>query len=106
MANEINEENAPRLPDGSPVLVWYPPYGVDAHDRSAWAWLPGSIVSQCCSDEWCVVVEDPKLAEPDTSLPDGDAPENLLYPLCFRDSSEIRAVTIEEWTRVREAGGR
>ena len=79
--------------------------GVDARDRNAWAWLPGSIVSQCGPDEWCVVVEDPELAEPDTSLPDGDAPENLLYPLCFRDSSEIRAVSVERWERAREEGG-
>jgi hypothetical protein len=45
MTNEIEDANAPRFPDDSTVLVWYPPYGVDARDRSAWAWLPGSIVS-------------------------------------------------------------
>lgn len=87
MANEINEENVPQLSDGEAVLVWY--CGADEHDRSTSARLPDSIVSQGCPDEWCIIVEAPELAEPDTSPPDGDAPENLLYPMCFRDSSEI-----------------
>jgi hypothetical protein len=106
MANEINEENVSQFPDDSTVLVWYPPCGADARDRSTWAWLPGSIVSQCCPDEWYVVVEVPKLAEPDPSVPNGDAPENVLYPACFRDSSELRRISEEEWTRLREGRGR
>lgn len=95
MAHEINKGNDLRFPDGSTVLVWYPPHGVDARDRSGWAWLPGAIVSHCCTDEWCIVVEAPELAEPDTSLPDGGAPENLLYPLCFRDSSESCLIALQ-----------
>jgi hypothetical protein len=63
-------------------------------------------VSQCGPDEWCVVVEDPEVAEPDTSLPGADAPENLLCALCFRDSSEIRTITIEQRTQSREKGAR
>jgi hypothetical protein len=59
--------------------------------------------SQCGSDEWHVVIEVPALAEPDPSVPNGDAPENLLYPACFRDASEIRAVTVRQWQRTREA---
>ncbi|MGH3374857.1 MAG: hypothetical protein ACRDP6_08965 [Actinoallomurus sp.] len=106
MTSEDNEESAPRFPEGSTVLVWYPPRGANERDRSTWAWLPGSVVTQCCEDEWCIVVEAPELAETDPSLPDGDAPESLLYPLCFRDSSEIRAVSIEQWERAREEGGR
>lgn len=99
-----NEENAPQFPEETMVLVWYPPRGADERDRSEWAWLPGSVVSECGVDEWCIVVEAAELAEPDTSLPDGDAPENLLYPLCFRDSSEIRAVSVAQWDRLREGG--
>ncbi|GAA4514040.1 hypothetical protein GCM10023191_082030 [Actinoallomurus oryzae] len=96
-----NIENAPRFPEGCTVLAWYPPLGAEERDRSAWAWLPGSIVSRCGEDEWCVVVEAADLAEPDPNIPHGDAPENLLYPLCFRDSSELRAVSAEEWSRAR-----
>ena len=106
MTCEINDERAPRFTEGATVLVRYPLPGADDHDRSTWAWLPGTIVSQCCPDEWYVVVEAPELAEPDASLANGDAPENLLYPTCFRDSSEIRAITVEQWTCAREAGGR
>lgn len=95
-------ENDGRFPDDSPVLVWYPPPGADNRDRSTWVWLPGSILGQCCTDEWYVVVEAPALAEEDPSVPDGEASENLLYPACFRDSSEIRAVSVEEWQRVRD----
>jgi hypothetical protein len=59
--------------------------------------LPGSILNQCGPDEWHVVIEVLALAEPDPSVPNGDAPENLLYPACFRDASEIRAVTVRQW---------
>lgn len=104
MASEYNEESAARFPEESLVLVRYPPRGAEERDRRMWAWLPGSVVSQCCEDEWCIVVESPELAEPDPSLPDGDAPENLLYPLCFRDSSEIRTVSVEQWERARNEG--
>jgi hypothetical protein len=95
-------ENDGQFPEDTPVLVWYPPPSADNSDRGTWAWLPGSILSQCCADEWYVVVEAPALTEPDPSAPDGVAPENLLYPACFRDSSEIRAVSVEEWQRVRD----
>jgi hypothetical protein len=106
MTSENNEQSAPRFPEGSTVLVWHPPCGADTRDRSTWAWLPSSVVSQCCTDEWCIVVEAPALAESDPSLPDGDAPENLLYPLCFCDSSEIRAVSVKQWERALGEGGR
>lgn len=104
MTGENNQENASRFPEDSTVLIWYPPLGADDRDRRTWAWLPGSVISQCCEDEWYVVVEAPELAEPDPTLTDGDAPENLLYPTCFRDSSEIRTVSVEQWERAREVG--
>ena len=100
---DINDEDGAQFADDGTVLVWYPPRGADDQDRSTWAWLPGSIVSQRCPDEWYVVVEDPELAEPDPSVPNGDAPENLLYPACFRDSSELRPIDELEWTRLRGA---
>ncbi|MBO3753076.1 hypothetical protein J5X84_44150 [Streptosporangiaceae bacterium NEAU-GS5] len=105
MTNEINnalrtDENP--FPDDSPVLVWFPLPDANPRDRGSWSWLPGSVLSQCGSDEWHVVVELPALAEPDPSIPNGDAAENLLYPACFRDASELRAVSEDEWWRVRE----
>jgi len=47
---------------------------------------------------------DPCRAEPDPSISNGDAPENLLYPVCFRDSSEIRAVSEQQWWEARGDG--
>jgi hypothetical protein len=102
MENEINAQCEPQFSNDSAVLVWYPLPGADYHDRDAWTWLPGSILSQCGPDEWHVVIEVPALAEPDPSAPNGHAPENPLYPACFRDASEIRAVTVQQWQRARE----
>jgi hypothetical protein len=90
MNSEIQHSAA--FSDDSPVLVWYPPLGADHSARDSWAWLPGSIISQCTPDEWSVVVEVDDLGEPDP-----DDPNALLYPLCFRCVSELRAVTEEEW---------
>jgi hypothetical protein len=103
MEIKINDQSEPQFPDDSPVLVWYPPPGADQHDRDTWAWLPGSILDQCGPDEWRVVVEVPALAEPDPSIPNGDEPENLINPACFRDAGEIRAVTVRQWREAREA---
>jgi len=61
---------------------------------------------ECCLDEWYVVVEVPELAEPDPTVPDGDAPENLPYSACFRDAGEIRPISEEQWARLREGRGR
>lgn len=38
----------------------------------------------------------------DCSMSNGDAPENLLYPACFRDATEIRAVKMCDWLRIRD----
>ena len=61
-------------------------------DRSAWPWLPGSIIQQCGPDEWQVCVEDRGVAVlgDGRPAPRNTASRNLYYPLCFRDSSEIR----------------
>ncbi|MBC6456378.1 hypothetical protein [Actinomadura sp. HBU206391] len=103
MRNKINEENDPQFPNGSTLLVWYPPCGADAHDRCTWAWLPGSILRQCCPDECYVVVKVLDFAEPGPNVPNGDAPEDLLCPACFRDSSELRPISEERWMRLRES---
>jgi hypothetical protein len=105
MNNKIHYDGAAvdqtQFPEDSPVLVWYPPLDADQKDRSAWAWLPGTILSRCAADEWHVVVDVPALAEPDPDLPYGDAPENLFYLTCFRDASELRPITEEPWHHVR-----
>ncbi|WP_214326013.1 hypothetical protein [Nonomuraea sediminis] len=105
MTYEINKrrpgDNDGRFPEETPVLVRYPLHDAQTNDRDSWPWLPGTILEQCGPNEWWIVVEAPALAEPDPSIPNGDAPENLLYPACFRDSTEIRAVSMHVWERIR-----
>jgi hypothetical protein len=54
--------------------------------------LPGSIVEQCGPDKWRVCVEDRGVAvlRDGRPAPRNTASRNLYYPMCFRDSSEIR----------------
>ncbi len=87
------KDNDGWFPDDSPVLVKYPRTPAQmGGDRADWPWVPGWIVSQCGPDEWEVCVEDRGLAVlEDGSVPPPGTPEdNLLYPVCFRDSTEIR----------------
>jgi hypothetical protein len=89
----MTDDNDGRFPDESEVLVRYPLGGHGAaEDRDAWPWLPGAIEAQCGPDEWLVTIEDRRLAElEDGSLaPEGAPDEDLLFPQCFRDGSEIR----------------
>jgi hypothetical protein len=75
------------------VEVRYPLPGNDKSDRSSWPWLPGTILAVCGPDEWQACVEVRELA----TLEDGRRPQRstpdhkLYYPVCFRDSSEIRS---------------
>jgi hypothetical protein len=88
-----NNDNDGRFPDESRVEVRYPRTRQEEHgDRSAWPWLPGSIVEQCGPDEWRVCVEDRGVAvlRDGRPAPRNTASRNLYYPMCFRDSSEIR----------------
>ena len=92
----MDEDNDGRFPDDSLVEVRYPRDKQEAQgDRSAWPWLPGSILSQCEQDEWHVSVEVRELAMLDdgSPAPAGTADEDLFYPWCFRDGSEIRHAT-------------
>ena len=82
-----------KFPDDSPVEIRYPRTEQQEHgDRSAWPWLPGSILEQCGPDEWYVCIEVRELAV----LRDGcrarrrTASRNLYYPCRYPDSSESR----------------
>jgi hypothetical protein len=80
-------------PIGTDVEVKYPRTKVEEQgDRAAWPWLPGWIVEVCGPDEWQVCVQDYALAlTEDGQVPPPGIPEqDLLFPCCFRDSSEIR----------------
>ncbi len=86
-------DNDGRFPDDSRVEVRYPRSRQEEHgDLAAWPWLPGSIVEQRGPDEWRVCVEDRGVAvlRDGRPAPRNTAPRNLYYPLCFRDSTEIR----------------
>src|SRR5713101_875112 len=92
--------NDGRFPDDSAVLVRYPDApqaqqvtGPEARaEREAWPWLSGTVEEQCGPDEWLVTVEDRRVAELADGSPalDGTPDEDLFFPQCFRDSSEIR----------------
>jgi hypothetical protein len=104
----MTEDNDGRFPDQSEVLVRYPltlteqkPGQSDAErlaelaaERRTWPWLPGTVEHQCGPDEWKITIEDRRLAELEdgTPAPDGTPDEDLLFPQCFRDASEIRTV--------------
>jgi hypothetical protein len=47
------------------------------------AWLTGWIARECGDNEWEVVVEDDRLAV--------QFQGTTVYPVCFRDSSELQA---------------
>jgi len=86
-------ENDGRFPGDSRVEVRYPRTRQEEHgDRAARPWLPGSIVEQCGPDEWQVCVENRDVAvlREGRPAPRNTASRNLYYPLCYRDSSEIR----------------
>lgn len=80
------------LTPGTPVLVRFP--RAEAFSRDTWPWLPGYILSECGDDEWQIVVEVPELATKEDGSPvtDGTPEDEWHYPVCFRDSTEIRLV--------------
>ena len=92
----VDEGNDGRFPDNSLGEIRYPrTRQEELGDRSAWPWLPGSILSQCGPDQWHVCVEACELATLDdgSPAPAGTADGKLRCPCCFRDASEIRRVT-------------
>jgi hypothetical protein len=65
------------------VLVRYPLTAEAEHgDRSQWPWLNGWIARECGDNEYEVVVLDERLAV--------EFQGDTVYPVCFRDSSELR----------------
>ena len=109
----MRHENNGRFPDESQVLVRYPlrpaperqpGQSQDEHlatlraDRETWPWLPGTIEQQCGPDEWLVTIEDRRLAELDDAspAPDGTPDDDLLFPQCYRGSSELQAMSEAE----------
>lgn len=77
---------------GTQVEVKFPLAADSSGNRAEWPWLPGWIAEVCGPDEWLVVVQDPALGlmESGSVPPPGTPEEDLLYPACFRDSSELR----------------
>jgi hypothetical protein len=70
-------------PEDSWVEVRFPVTAGQEHgDRGAWPWLPGWVVSICGPGEWEICVQAPELAVEHDGEP--------VYPVCFRDSSELR----------------
>ena len=53
----VTGANDDRYPDGSAVETGYPLTREQQDgDRSAWPWLPGTVIGQCGPDEWDVAV--------------------------------------------------
>ncbi len=75
--------NDGRYPDEADVEVWYPAPGVGLPARDDWQWYPAYVVSQVGPDEWEVVVEHGDFVRLDE---DGET----VYPVCYRDASELR----------------
>jgi hypothetical protein len=79
--------------EDTPVMVRYPrTREQERGDRAGWPWLPGTILDQCGPDEWKAVIAVRELAtlEDGSPAPEGTAEDDLWFPVCFRDASEIR----------------
>jgi hypothetical protein len=79
-------------PEGSWVQTPYPLTPGQEHDRESWPWLRGWVSGVCGPDEWQIVIQHPELAqlEDGSPAPAGTPADQAFYPVCFRDSSEIR----------------
>lgn len=65
----------PSFPDETPVEVRFPLTKTQERgDRELWPWLPATVLEQVGPDEWAVCIDL----------------DELDYPVCFRDSSELR----------------
>jgi hypothetical protein len=55
--------------------------------------MPGVIEEVCGPDEWLVCVTSREVATEEDGSPalPGTPDDDLYYPMCFRDASEIRA---------------
>ena len=76
------------FPEDSWVEARYPLTSKQEHgDRAAWPWLPGWVVSVCGPDEWKICVQASELARQHEG--------ETVYPVCFRDASELRSLDAE-----------
>jgi hypothetical protein len=88
ISRDIPQTAVTSFPEDSWVEVRYPLTGEQEHgDRAAWPWLPGWVVSRCGPDEWEICVQIPELAT--------ERQGETVFPVCFRDSSELRAPATE-----------
>jgi hypothetical protein len=87
-------DNDGRFPDGSAVETRFPLKAapVRGGERGTWPWLLATVECQCGPDEWLVTIEDRRAAElaDGAPAPEGTPDEDLLFPQCYRESSEIR----------------
>ena len=91
-------KNDGRFPEDSTVLTPFPLTPEQtAAGRDAWEWVPGTILAQVGPDEWDVILD----GRGDLAKPDPDEPGAYDYPTCFRGSSELRAVSTDEWEKQR-----
>jgi hypothetical protein len=93
MSTIISDHKTGAWREDDSVEVRYPLSGSDLDKRSSWPWLPGTILEVCGPSEWQVCVEVRELATlEDGRVPQRNTPDHqLFYPVCFRDSSEIRS---------------
>ena len=86
-------DNDGRFPDGAAVQTRYPDVGRrPSRDRDAWPWLDATVEQQCGQNEWLVIIEDRRVAELADGTPAlaGTPDDQLLFPMCYRDASELR----------------
>jgi hypothetical protein len=105
MMGGMHAENDYRWQEGHSVKVRYPlqepRMPADIHDaevlarmkadRAAWPWLGGEITVQRGPDEWLVNVYDRRVAtlEDGSHAPEDTPDDDVCFPVCSRDSSEI-----------------
>ena len=102
-------ENDGRLSDGLWVLTRYPlPSMTPETPRGSWPWWVATIEQQCGHDEWQLLIWGRELAtlEDGSPAPEGTDEDDLLYPLAFRDYSEIRLIADYRAEEIRDRGGR
>jgi len=88
ISRDIPSGGITSFPEDSWVEVRYPLTGEQEHgDRAAWPWLPGWVVSRCGPDEWELCVQTPELVM--------EHEGETVFPVCFRDSSELRTSVAE-----------
>jgi len=99
----VNDDQADNpFPDEAGVMVRYPAPGMTASDpREDWPWMPGVIENRCGPGEWLVTVYARELAQlaDGTPAPDGTSGEDMWFPQCFRNASELSPQAAEQARR-------